>query len=296
MTQRPPVRRPPAARPTVRPTGRRPVAASPMRRTPRVRRASAGLSPIRAGAMLAALVAAAGIYGVANSSAFDYAKLRLVGASFTLPADVEAALDRVRGENLFRLRTAPLEAALGELRTVSAATVAVQLPETLVVRLEERVPILIWRVGERRYLADDEGNLFARLGETPPAEAADLPVIEDRRAASAGLSVGRRLETVDLDAATRIASLVPSDVGSGAESLDVVLSDANGFVLRSRPAGWIAIFGFYTASLRTPELVPGQVRLLRSLMIGREPLIERVILASDTDGTYIPKPTPSPAP
>ena len=101
---------------------------------------------------------------------------------------------------------------------------------------------------------------------------------------------------MDLDAATRIASLVPSDVGSEAEDLDVVVSDANGFVLRSRPASWTAIFGFYTASLRTPELVPGQVRLLRSLMIGREPLIERVILASDTDGTYIPKPTPTPAP
>ncbi|MGK2851804.1 MAG: cell division protein FtsQ/DivIB [Candidatus Limnocylindrales bacterium] len=292
MTQRPPVRRPLAARPTAR----RPVSASPMRRTPRIRRASAGLSPVRAGAMLAALVAAAGVYGVANSSAFDYAKLRLEGASFTGAADVEAALDGVRGENLFRLRTAPLEATLAGLATVSAATVAVQLPDTLVVRLEERVPILIWRVGERRYLADDEGNLFARLGDTPPAEAADLPIIEDRRAASAGLSVGRSLEAVDLDAATRIASLVPSDVGSEAESLDVVVSDANGFVLRSRPASWIAIFGFYTASLRTPELVPGQVRLLRSLMIGREPLIERVILASDTDGTYIPKPTPTPAP
>lgn len=292
MTQRPPVRRPPAARPTAR----RPVAATPMRRTPRVRRASAGLSPVRAGAMLGALVAAAGIYGVANSSAFDYAKLRLVGASFTIAADVEAALDDVRGENLFQLRTAPLEATLGELRTVSTATVVVQLPDTLVVDLKERVPILIWRVGERRYLTDDGGYLFARLGDTPPAEAADLPIIEDRRAASAGLSVGRRLEAVDLDAATRIASLVPSDVGSEAESLDVVVSDANGFVLRSRPASWTAIFGFYTASLRTPELVPGQVRLLRSLMLGREPLIERVILASDTDGTYIPKATPTSAP
>lgn len=292
MTQRPPVRRPPAARPTAR----RPVAATPMRRTPRVRRASAGLSRVRAGAMLVALVAATGVYGVANSSAFDYAKLRLVGASFTVAADVEAALDGVRGANLFQLRTAPLEAALGELRTVSAATVVVQLPDTLVVNLKERVPILIWRVGERRYLADDEGSLFARLGDTAPAEATDLPIIEDRRAASAGLSVGLRLEAVDLDAATRIASLVPSDVGSEAESLDVVVSDANGFVLRSRPASWTAIFGFYTASLRTPELVPGQVRLLRSLMIGREPLIERMILASETDGTYIPKATPTPAP
>jgi len=48
--------------------------------------------------------------------------------------------------------------------------------------------------------------------------------------------------------------------------------------------------------LRTPELIPGQVRLLRSLLVGREPLVERVILASETDGTYIPKATPLPSP
>lgn len=267
-----------------------------MRRTPRVRRASAGLSPVRAGAMLAAFVAAAGIYGVANSSAFDYRTLRLEGATYTLAADVETALEGVRGSNLFQLRTAPLEDALTRLRTVSSASVAVQLPDTLRVRLQERVAILVWRVGERRYLADGEGHLFARVGDAPPAAAAALPVIDDRRAASAGLSVGVRLSAVDLDAATRIASLVPSDVGSEAEGLDVVVNDAHGFVLRSRPAGWSAVFGFYTASLRTPELVPGQVRLLRSLLIGREALVERVILASDTDGTFIPKPTPTPAP
>ena len=38
------------------------------------------------------------------------------------------------------------------------------------------------------------------------------------------------------------------------------------------------------------------MRLLRSLLIGREPLIERVILASDTDGTYVARPTPKPSP
>ena len=40
----------------------------------------------------------------------------------------------------------------------------------------------------------------------------------------------------------------------------------DGFVIRADPQGWLAIFGFYTPSLRTPELIPGQVRLLRSLL------------------------------
>jgi hypothetical protein len=85
-------------------------------------------------------------------------------------------------------------------------------------------------------------------------------------------------------------------VGSLAEALAVRVTDNDGFVVRADPQGWIAIFGYYTPSLRTPELIPGQVRLLRSLLIGREQLIARVILASETDGTYVPKPTPQPSP
>jgi hypothetical protein len=42
-------------------------------------------------------------------------------------------------------------------------------------------------------------------------------------------------------------------------------------------------------------MIPGQVRLLRSLLAGIEPTISRIILASETDGTYIPKATPRPS-
>ncbi|MEX2182870.1 MAG: FtsQ-type POTRA domain-containing protein, partial [Chloroflexota bacterium] len=280
-----------AARPVVR----RQVATTPLRRTRRVRRASGGLSPVRAGAMLALLLSAAAIYGVANSSAFTYARIRVEGATFTAATDVEAAFAAVRGSNLFSLDTGPLEEILRGMRTVRDASVSVRLPDTLVASLAEREPILVWQSGARRYLVDADGFLFARLTDDPPPEAADLPVVEDRRAVAAGLSVGRHLEAIDLDAATRLGSLVPSDVGSEADALQVFVSDANGFVVRSQPAGWSAVFGFYTASLRTPELIPGQVRLLRSLLIGREPLVERIILASETDGTYIPRPTPAPA-
>lgn len=291
MTQRPPVRRAPAARPTTR----KPHTESPVRRTRAVRRASAGLSPVRAGALLVLLLAAAAIYGVANSSAFVLRDVRVQGAIYTDQVSVEQALVDVQGDNLFALRTGPLEAGLLELPTVRTADVVIALPDSVVVRLEERTPILIWRVGARRYLIDRDGRLFARIGDEPSAAIAGLPIVEDRRATSAGLSIGGQLEAVDLDAATRLASLVPVDVGSEAEGLAVVVNDTNGFSVRSRPDGWTAVFGFYTLSLRTPELIPGQVRLLRSLLIGREPLLDRVILASETDGTYTVKSTPRPS-
>jgi cell division septal protein FtsQ len=264
------------------------------RRIRSIRRASAGLSVVRAGAALAMLASAGAIYGVGASSAFDYSNLRIEGAFYTDPVAAEAAIAPAHDQNLFRLSTGPLRAALEKLPTVQRAVIGVQLPGTLAVTLHEREPVLVWRVGARRYLSDSTGYLFGRLGDRPPPQAADLVVIDDQRAASAGLSIGTQLDPQDFDAATRLASLVPVDVGSAATGLQVRVTDENGFVVRADPQGWLAIFGFYTPSLRTTELIPGQVRLLRSLLIGREPLIERIVLASDTDGTYVPRPTPKP--
>jgi hypothetical protein len=242
------------------------------------------------------LVSAAAIYGVGASSAFAYRSLEIAGATYTDEAAVTAAFDAVRGQNLFRLSTVPLEDSLRRLTTVSDVRVGIRLPDTMTVTLEERQPILVWRIGARDYLTDHDGTLFARLGEDPSEAGGVLPVVEDRRAASAGLSVGMKLDPVDLDAATRLASLVPSDVGSEAASLRVIVNDEHGFIVRAQPQGWNAIFGFYTASLRQTSIVPGQVRLLRSLLIGREPLIERIVLADERDGTYVERPTPRPVP
>ena len=277
-----------------RPSARR--SSVPNRRSRSVRRSSAGLSRVRAGAALAVLVAAGAIYGVSSSSAFQVTHTEVSGATFTDATDIQAAIDGVQGANLFTLKTGPLEAALRGLGTVESARVTVQLPNTLAVAIKERAAVMVWKVGARRYLAATDGELFARLTDATADAGNGLPVVEDRRAASAGLSVGAHLDTVDLDAATRLASLLPADVGSGAEALVVWVTDENGFTVRTRPSSWMAVFGYYTASLRTPELIPGQVRLLRSLLYGREATVSKVILASDTDGTYIPVPTPKPSP
>jgi cell division septal protein FtsQ len=292
MTLRP---RGPARRPQpIRATMRRSISGSPFRRARSVRRASAGLSPVRAGAILAMLVSSAAVYGVSQATTFEYADEVVEGATFTEQAAIVDALEPARGANLFTLVTRPFEDQVRKIPTVRGADVSVRLPSTLVVRIRERTAILVWRIGARRYLVDNDGLAFAKVGEEPTPDTAALPVIEDRRAAMVDLVVGSTLDRVDLDAATRLGSLKPADVGSAAEALQVFISDANGFTIRTRPASWQAVFGFYTPTLRTPELVPGQVVLLRSLLIGREPLLDKVILASETDGTYTVKPSPSP--
>jgi cell division septal protein FtsQ len=291
MTLRP---RGPARRPQpIRPTMRRSIGGSPFRRARSVRRASAGLSPVRAGAILAMLVSSAAVYGVGQATTFEYRDVVVEGATFTEHAAIVEALEPARGANLFTLVTRPLEHEVREIPTVRNADVSIRLPSTLVVRIRERTAILVWRLGARRYLVDNDGRLFAKVPEEPTPGTAALPVIEDRRAAMVDLVVGSTLDRVDLDAATRLGSLKPADVGSAAKALQVFISDANGFTIRTRPASWQAVFGFYTPTLRTPELVPSQVRLLHDLLFGREPLVDKIILASGSDGTFIPKASPS---
>jgi hypothetical protein len=71
----------------------------------------------------------------------------------------------------------------------------------------------------------------------------------------------------------------------------VIRTDEEGWVVEAGPGGWRAVFGFYTPSLRTPELLPRQVQCLRELLVGREERLSVVYLSpvGDRCGTYVEK-------
>jgi cell division protein FtsQ len=265
-----------------------------VRRTRQIRRASAGLTPVRAGALLALLAAAAGLYGAAASDAFAVRHVEIEGMTWTPEATLEAALEVPSGSNAFTIATGPLAARLEALPAVRGASVRVELPDTLRVVVDERVALLAWQVGDQRFLVDGTGFLFGQLGDAPPGVT--LPVVDDHRVASVFLQVGSTLDPVSLDAALRIGSLTPAQIGSSAKRLAIRVDDVDGFTVTAEPKGWTAVFGFYTPTLRTTDLVPGQVRLLRSLLLGRESAVLRIVLADDRSGTYVPRPSPTPSP
>jgi cell division septal protein FtsQ len=269
--------------------------AAPARRPPSIRRATPRLTRVRAGAVLAILAASTAMFGLGTSEAFGLARLDVEGARWTEAAAIEAAVDVPLGTNLFGVETGPVRAALEALPAIERASAEVALPDALVVRVTEREPILAWRTGEQRHLVDRNGFLFAEVVDGGPVAPSSLPEIDDRRPPSTNLVVGSQLDPVDLAAATQLASLVPADLGSAAARLAVRVTDASGFIVLARPDGWSAVFGFYTPTLRSTEMIPGQVQLLRSLLCGREATVERVILASETDGTYIPRVSASPS-
>jgi hypothetical protein len=240
------------------------------------------------------LAGAAAIYGLASSDAFTARRTTVTGATWTGEERILEALAIPDGTNVFTIRAAVLEQRLADIPALSGATVSVALPDEVRVAVDERQALLVWRIGSRRFLVDGEGRLFAELGADDVEATADLPAVIDARQASMVLEVGSTLDPVTLDAALRLGSLRPADVGSGARKLVLRLDDQNGFTMRTQPASWTGIFGFYTPTLRKTDLIPGQVRLLRSLLAGREDTVQQVILADDHSGTYVPRETPEP--
>ncbi len=284
----------------------RPATRRSSRRGPDIRRASAGMNRTRSLALLVLIGSALAIYGVSASPAFGYRTLDIVGADRTDRSIIRSELSVEDGSNLFRLSTDGMAERLRVLPTVAGASIEIALPDTLRVHLTERQAVVIWQVGDQRFLVDAEGQVFADA-----AAASGLPVIDDRRTPATrssdghggqdgpnvdpdvvDLQVGDTIDPVDFDAATRLGSLLPVDVGSGAAGLHVRIDDATGFSVDTGKDGWSAIFGYYTPTIRKTDLIPLQVRLLKSLLAGREETVATVILADDREGTYTAKVAP----
>ena len=259
------------------------------RRSQPVARASAG-APGRILAGIVLFAAAGALYGVSASDAFavEPSAVEIRGARWTGQADLRAVLGLgdVR-PNLFRLRTGELAERLRTLPAVADADVRAVLPDRLVIDVRERTPILAWAVGERRLLVDVEGVIFAETGGA--TDAAAVPVVLDGRESSASLAVGGALDPVDLAVARRIGALTPLEVGSSARALTLTIDPELGWLVESQPASWRAVFGLYTPTLRTADIVPRQAQCLKELLAGREREIATVYLSPDGDrcGTYV---------
>jgi hypothetical protein len=271
--------------------------ASPVRSGRTVKRASARLTRTRiaSGSLMAASIVAGVV--LCLTPAFGMTQVVVDGNDYTSSAAVTEKLALTDGQSLFLLDTRSAAARVREIPSVAGATVDLRLPGTIVVHVVEREPILAWVVGSRRLLVDSDGTVVAEhavdasngAGSGTGSSGTSLPAVTDARVASSNLGVGTVIDARDLDAATRLASLRPVDVGSTADSLTLAVDDTDGWTIKGAGKGWTALFGSYATSARPPSMIPGQVRLLRSLMIGREASLVRILLADETHGTYTTK-------
>ena len=131
---------------------------------------------------------------------------------------VLAALAIPDGQNLFTLDTTELSKRLASIPAIRGASITVALPDEVRVDVAERVALLAWQVGADRYLVDEDGMVFGRIDATSPEAAAKLPLVDDQRADAATIAVGGTLDPVILDAARRLGSLRPADLGTAAST------------------------------------------------------------------------------
>jgi len=239
---------------------------------------------------------------LASSGTFKITSLRLDGLQLLDEGAVSAASGVVLGDGLLTSDPRRIELMLDAIPFVASSRVRVGLPGEIRAEIREERPLLRWSSGGSIYLLSGGGELLG-LANSPLLSSAgrtmldQLPLITDLRG-GAPLLPEALISRLDLDIATRLASLTLADLGSTATRLSIQIDPQYGFVLQGEGEGiaWNAVFGVYSATIRPPEMLPGQVRLLRSLLSGRERRIGWVILADGQAGTFTEPGVRPPAP
>lgn len=216
------------------------------------------------------------------------------GASLVDPGLIATASGIVAGENLLAARLRRGERAVAALPMIATARIRAGVPSNIAINVVERSLLLRWELRGVTYLVDGGGEIVA-MADSPafvPSAAsaiAQLPLISDERD-DVLFEVGDALPATLFDAVTRLAPLAASDYGSSAADLSLRIDPNWGVVLvgagGSSDAAWVAVFGTYTSNLRSPAIIPEQIRLLRSLLARGEGRFGWIILADGRAGTY----------
>ena len=160
-------------RPDVRPAGRRSLIW-------RCRRIGV---PVLAASIAMALAYWA-LQAAIASRLFLVSRVAVQGNTRLSNGEVQALLEDIRGQRIFEVNLDASRRRLMESPWVADAMVRRVLPATIEVRLQERVPMAIARIGGELYLIDDAGVIMDAFG--PQYREFDLPVVDGLMAASGG--------------------------------------------------------------------------------------------------------------
>ena len=238
----------------------------------------------------------------ARASLTTVGQISVAGTTLLDPEAVIAAANIPIGSSLLGVNLREAEEAVAALPLVASVRVSAGLPDGIQIRIREKSLLLRWQIGDLVYAVSESGELLGNiatldLAPTATVALAAAPLLYDDRDSSP-LLTSRQLTPTELDVTTRLASLTPEDLGTAATTLTLRLLSDFGFVVEATGPSieWHAVFGIYSATIRPTSMIPGQVRLLRSLLAGRETRIGWVILADDQAGTYTAKGVRPPSP
>lgn len=129
---------------------------------------------------LALFIVAAAFWGYRQTQSdqrFSVRAIAVEGAVHTPKAALDTLTSRYVGLNLFQIDIARVQRDLGSLGWVQRIDIEKTLPDTLRIKITERVPVALARSGERLLYVDQGGLAFAEL--SPSVRNRDLPIISE---------------------------------------------------------------------------------------------------------------------
>ncbi len=118
---------------------------------------------------------------------FAVRTIELAGVKHTPKAALDEVTQRYVGLNLFQIDIDRVQRDLSGLGWVRRIDIEKQVPDTLRIKITERIPVALVRLNEKLLYVDEEGAAFAEL--SPRVGDADLPLIADAQGAELVRSV-----------------------------------------------------------------------------------------------------------
>lgn len=131
-------------------------------------------------ALVLGVVVAGGAWGwqqTQSEARFGVRRIEIAGAVNTPRSALDRATAGYVGLNLFQIDIERVQRDLGGLGWVRSVHIEKALPDTLRIRITERQPVALARIGEKLMYVDREGAAFAEL--SPAVGNDDLPLIAD---------------------------------------------------------------------------------------------------------------------
>jgi len=117
-----------------------------------------------------------GATAVVGSSLMRVSHIVVRGNARLSIGEVEALVDGIRGESILRVDFDRYRRRLMDSPWVAGVSMWRVLPSTVEVRVTERTPLVIARVGQQLYLVDEQGVIIDEFG--PQYRQYDLPIVE----------------------------------------------------------------------------------------------------------------------
>jgi len=185
---------------------------------------------------------------------------------------IRSSLSGLVGQNLLRLSLSEVEAQLRTDPWVAGVTMVKELPNHLLITVEERRPAARVSWGEEQWWVDGEGRTIARLEPAERIEAettpAALPLVRDLRAREMAVAAGRaetppeHLDRVP-GALAALAQLAAAQPEWAAGVAGVTILGEDDFVIETRALPFpvkVGREGVGPASRRLGELLPELTR------------------------------------